>query len=384
MPGIDVCLQEIAGRLYDISFDSEGDILSNDAFDTAILVSLFAERRANESEVPEASRRRGWVGNEDTPGTEMGSKLWLYEQSRLTRDAVSGIGIAARNALQWLVDDGFADAIEGINPIPTSEGVRLEVVIRRPNSKTERRFYDLWQVTALPCPDQPRYIRLDIPAGFRGQYDIFAEAGYPNGPVTVYVRMPMTPIANNNLKLSSTLTTGQGWHPDSLITVDLISAGSLVIGNGGAGGSGGGNIGTGELGGGGGGGISFGIGGLSDDGLHNGIDGSLLVVGSGSAGNASGATATHSARAGTDGGNAIELHHDITVINKGAIIGGGGGGGGGGADIGTGGNGGSGGASGMAGTGTSPGSGGAPGKAVELNGHSVSWNPMGTILGDVS
>ncbi len=48
---------------YDIDIDSSGDIDKTDGFDTAILMSFFCERRADESEVTVAELRRGWVGN---------------------------------------------------------------------------------------------------------------------------------------------------------------------------------------------------------------------------------------------------------------------------------------------------------------------------------
>ena len=85
MTGIDAKLVEIGGGLYDIQLGDDGDILTEDAFDTAIIVSIFSDRRADESEALIPEMRRGWIGNESTPGIEIGSKLWLYEQARLTR-----------------------------------------------------------------------------------------------------------------------------------------------------------------------------------------------------------------------------------------------------------------------------------------------------------
>lgn len=147
--GIDARLKLIAGDLYDLDIISTGDIRSEDFFDTAIIVSLFAERRANESEVAESRQQRGWIGNESTPGFEMGSKIWLYEQSRLTKTILNGIEIAARESLQWLVDDEFAIRITKVKAIATTTGINLEIVITRPNSQVDRRYFDLWDMTAL-------------------------------------------------------------------------------------------------------------------------------------------------------------------------------------------------------------------------------------------
>ena len=145
--GIDATLTELDGGLYDISIDSFGDIATADSFDTAILVSLLSDRRADASEVAQSERRRGWIGNESTPGQEMGSKLWLYEQSRATRTVLNAIAGVARDALEWLVEDDFAVALSDVEVAVTPTGMTLAITIRRPNSQVDRRFFTLWDCT---------------------------------------------------------------------------------------------------------------------------------------------------------------------------------------------------------------------------------------------
>jgi len=130
------------GGVYDFTLDTAGQITVEEAVDTAILMSLFCERRANASEVPVSSQRRGWIGNESTPGFENGSKFWLYEQSRITRTTLNNIETAVRNGLQWFVDDGIATKIT-----VTMELSGLTVVIERPNSNVDKRYYELWNNT---------------------------------------------------------------------------------------------------------------------------------------------------------------------------------------------------------------------------------------------
>jgi phage gp46-like protein len=148
--GIDAVLQRLEGGAFDIKVGADGDIETADFFDTAIYVSLFSDRRANESEVLESHRRRGWIGNEYTPGFEGGSKLWLFEQSRLTRTVVNEVEDAAREALQWFVDDEFAVAIRKSDLRVTTTGLSLEIVIERPYGKVEKRYFELWEGTGLP------------------------------------------------------------------------------------------------------------------------------------------------------------------------------------------------------------------------------------------
>ncbi len=134
---------------WDISLDSNGDILTEDFFDTAILVSLFAQRRASESEVLLSQLRRGWIGNESFENDfEIGSKIWLYEQARTSRDTMNGISAAASEGLQWLIDQGFAANINVATVIINGE-VSLQIDISRPNSKVDRRFYSLWNASGV-------------------------------------------------------------------------------------------------------------------------------------------------------------------------------------------------------------------------------------------
>jgi phage gp46-like protein len=143
MSGIDAKLyKEDWG--WDFRLDANGDIETEDAFDAAIIVSLFTDARADESEVFLPQMRRGWIGNEATPGVEMGSKLWLYHQSKLTDDVRVRMADEAKSALQWMVDDGYADSV-------TAEmlGTELTVTIFRPHSQVEKRHYDLWSGTGV-------------------------------------------------------------------------------------------------------------------------------------------------------------------------------------------------------------------------------------------
>lgn len=129
---------------YDFQIDENGDIETADFFDTAILMSLFCERRATASEMPESHRRRGWIGNEQGD-FEIGSKLWLFEQEKETRTILSGLEKAAFNGLKWLIDDGYAISIQVKAEIGNS--IDLTVIIETPGSKVEKRFYDLWKNT---------------------------------------------------------------------------------------------------------------------------------------------------------------------------------------------------------------------------------------------
>ena len=151
MRGIDAVLQELPGGIYDLKIGFDGDLETEDTFDTAILVSLFTDARADESQVPESHRRRGWIGNENTPDFEIGSTLWVdLEQGRITRAALNRIEEGARRALQWFVDDELAVAVSDVLAISPAAGkLTLELTIQRTTSKVEKRHFELWNQTGV-------------------------------------------------------------------------------------------------------------------------------------------------------------------------------------------------------------------------------------------
>ncbi|OGO02359.1 MAG: hypothetical protein A2Y72_02200 [Chloroflexi bacterium RBG_13_53_26] len=127
---------------YDFRLDANGDIATADQLDTALLMSLFCERRAAESEMPVPELRRGWIGNVATPDFEIGSKLWLYEQARITRTTLNGITAEALAGLNWLVEDGIAESV-----IVNTTIAGLTVTLTRQNSEVSTQFYKLWEGT---------------------------------------------------------------------------------------------------------------------------------------------------------------------------------------------------------------------------------------------
>jgi len=93
------------------------DLESDGGLETAVIISLFTDRRANEDDVlPDSNNldRRGWWGDL-TSGFEndqIGSRLWLLEREKTIPNVVIRAKQYAEEALQWLVNDGVAVKIE--------------------------------------------------------------------------------------------------------------------------------------------------------------------------------------------------------------------------------------------------------------------------------
>ncbi len=143
----DAVLSRDSSGIYDLSLDENGDIKTENFFDTSILMSIFCERRASENEMPVSHYRRGWIGNESTPSFEIGSKVWLFEQARLTRDTLNGINSVIKEGLQWMIEDGIALEISVSSELNENNSIGINIIISRPNSKVDKRYFELWENT---------------------------------------------------------------------------------------------------------------------------------------------------------------------------------------------------------------------------------------------
>lgn len=107
----DVKLIQGPDGIYDISL-SGNQIASVETMETAIIVSIFTDGRADASQVPDPLSRRGWIGDAISEvRRKIGSTLWLYSQARMTSKTVAAIKDAANEALRWFIDDEKADDI---------------------------------------------------------------------------------------------------------------------------------------------------------------------------------------------------------------------------------------------------------------------------------
>ena len=131
---------------FDLQFGADGDILTADSLDAAILVSLFSDRRATPDQAPVARQRRGWVGDLETPEDPIGSWLWLLDQERITATTASRAADYGERALEWLVEDEIALAVSADATVEATR-VSLAVTLQRPNARSERRFVSLWDQT---------------------------------------------------------------------------------------------------------------------------------------------------------------------------------------------------------------------------------------------
>lgn len=135
----DVALQyDPTTRTFDIAVGSNGDLVEDNGLDTAVMLSLYIDRRAEpDDEIPDGTNdRRGWWGG------RIGSRLWLLARAKEITDTLRDAKHYAEEALQWMIDAGAARAVA-----VTAEHIRtgvlgLLVVIEKPDGG---RYEKLWE-----------------------------------------------------------------------------------------------------------------------------------------------------------------------------------------------------------------------------------------------
>ncbi|WVR18343.1 hypothetical protein y223_00063 [Bordetella phage PY223] len=143
--------------------DNLGDILTADfdlqtdeGLQTAILISLFSDRRASpDDEMPAGeTNRRGWWGDvhPEVPGDVIGSRLWLLFREKKLPEVIARANEYARDALQWLIDDKVAERVDvQAEAIRAGEAdvLAIQGTVYRPRGEPVRfRYNYAWQSQA--------------------------------------------------------------------------------------------------------------------------------------------------------------------------------------------------------------------------------------------
>lgn len=127
-----------------------GGALASDAdLQTAVIISLFTDRRAQDDDaLPDASAsKRGWWGDALSSAGRIGSRLWLLGREKQTERTVNRAREYAQEALAWLVEAGVASSIDVQAQTVRMGVLGLFVQINRPQGQpSERlRFDVLWE-----------------------------------------------------------------------------------------------------------------------------------------------------------------------------------------------------------------------------------------------
>lgn len=122
----------------------------DDSLATAIILSLFTDARAAESDVlPGGSTdRRGWWGQEYAlnSGDNEGSLLWLLLPGKQMQENVTRAEQYITDALAWLRTDGLAGRLDVVCANPRDGVLSAAISIYRPNGVLDARYELLWSL----------------------------------------------------------------------------------------------------------------------------------------------------------------------------------------------------------------------------------------------
>lgn len=134
-----------------------GSLVTDDGLRTAILISLFSDARApEEAALPEdGADRRGWWGDDfaadgSAAGGQngggqnaIGSTLWLLRRAKITPATLQRAREAAFAALNWLVRDGIASAVD-VEVEAQGQRLAIAVTLDRPQGPGRQRHDFTW------------------------------------------------------------------------------------------------------------------------------------------------------------------------------------------------------------------------------------------------
>ncbi len=148
----DIALKRV-GDIFDIQI-SKGDLVFDDGLETAATVSLFTDRRVSDEEIPDGTQdKRGWWGDmvPDVDRDQIGSRLWTLRRSKKIPETLRKAEDYAKEALEWMIEDGVAKSISATASFRDDLGVGywdIDILIAKPDGDTFR-FRVLWDKQAL-------------------------------------------------------------------------------------------------------------------------------------------------------------------------------------------------------------------------------------------
>ncbi|OTA13933.1 bacteriophage protein [Xenorhabdus vietnamensis] len=122
-----------------------GDLVTGNDLQTAIIISLFTDRQARADDVIDGTDRRGWWGDSGAD-YQIGSRLWLLHRQKLTTAVALAAEDYAREALQWMLDDGVAASVDIRTQIVWPHRLNMIIRYQRPGRDNEDlRFFWVWE-----------------------------------------------------------------------------------------------------------------------------------------------------------------------------------------------------------------------------------------------
>lgn len=127
----------------------DSDVAADRGLRTAVLLSLFVDRRAADDDKPpsgDARDRRGWWADQFAlvEGDRIGSRLWLLDRSVRTNETKLRAEEYVREALAWMLEDRVVASID-VTVETTDKMLVIEIGLQRPGrDPVAFRFSHAW------------------------------------------------------------------------------------------------------------------------------------------------------------------------------------------------------------------------------------------------
>lgn len=136
---------------FDIGFEN-ADLTEEEGLETSVLLSIFTDRRADIGDnIDDLNDKRGWWGDLTLPGNDkIGSKMWLLDRSKLTRETATLAEGYLFQCLKWMIEDNVAAKIVVSAEIKatghTKDTIAATINIYKKDGTVKTfAFNDLWQ-----------------------------------------------------------------------------------------------------------------------------------------------------------------------------------------------------------------------------------------------
>lgn len=135
----------------DLVLLANGTVDTSGELETMVIVALFTDRRAEPNDRLPVGQDdpRGWWGDLfGVPADRIGSRLWLLENGRATDQTPLIARGYCLEALQWMIEDGIASAVEAqcwfdlVNPRQLNIAVTIS---RGDGSKLNLHYDNIWR-----------------------------------------------------------------------------------------------------------------------------------------------------------------------------------------------------------------------------------------------
>lgn len=124
---------------------TKGDLATDRDLETAVLISLFTDRRASDDDVvPDGTDDRRGCWMDALSEIPLGSRIWLLNREKIIPSTVAALKEYIEEALQWLLDQHIARAVT-VTCTPDSRKHQITAAIDIARNGQNRRYQYVWR-----------------------------------------------------------------------------------------------------------------------------------------------------------------------------------------------------------------------------------------------